>query len=143
MTTCPRDQSFYFFLHACNYIHIALWETATAGIWRAVEIYTFGLLFKKKKPTSLGFPRHILFSIISPEKNTEKWTFTLDFQTSNSSDGITFAYQETPEKFSMHLSGSCVDLLHFGFQPNILCGNRLFTLNTSWYKVLKMPRLLE
>lgn len=97
----------------------------------------------KKKPTSLGFPRHILFSIISPEKNTEKWTFTLDFQTSNSSDGITFAYQETPEKFSMHLSGSCVDLLHFGFQPDILCGNRLFTLNTSWYKVLKMPRLLE
>lgn len=101
------------------------------------------LALQKKKPTSLGFPRHILFSIISPEKNTEKWTFTLDFQTSNSSDGITFAYQETPEKFSMHLSGSCVDLLHFGFQPDILCGNRLFTLNTSWYKVLKMPRLLE
>lgn len=101
------------------------------------------LALQKKQTTSLGFPRHILFSIISPEKNTEKWTFTLDFQTSNSSDGITFAYQETPEKFSMHLSGSCVDLLHFGFQPDILCGNRLFTLNTSWYKVLKMPRLLE
>lgn len=72
---------FHFLLHACNYIYIALQKIAARN-WRTIEIYTFGMLFRKcmRANIVLVLPGIILFLVILPEKTMAAWTFTQDVQ---------------------------------------------------------------